>query len=110
MLLQNSHPYKLIASDRVQGIPVHQDGRKLGIIRRLMIDKATGQIEYVVVATQTFFGVDFAYCAVPWNDLIFNQVRGAYDLNKSSIRTTSNDLDCDWGIRRQPRFWFWNGP
>ena len=50
--------HSLIASDRVEGTPVRRsDGRKVGAIQRLMIDKLSGNVAYAVLSFGGFFGI-----------------------------------------------------
>ena len=43
--------HALMESDRVEGTAVYdREGRHTGTIKRLMIDKVSGQVAYVVVA------------------------------------------------------------
>ena len=45
----------LVPSDRVEGAPIcGRDGKKLGTIERLMLDKATGTVAYAVVRAAAF--------------------------------------------------------
>ena len=47
----------LIASDKVEGTAVYgADGKKIGRIENLMIDKFTGQVAYAVLSFGGFFG------------------------------------------------------
>jgi uncharacterized protein YrrD len=44
----------LIASDRVEGTPVRgTDGTTIGTIERVMIDKLTGNVAYIVLSGDT---------------------------------------------------------
>jgi len=105
-----SETHLLIASDRVEGTPVRGlDGRRIGVIKRLMIDKHAGNVRYVVMNCGGFLGIGGEYRAVPWDALHYDSVLGAYRL-----RLTNNELraalssrtgeDFDWGDRppKQP--------
>jgi sporulation protein YlmC with PRC-barrel domain len=51
----NLKPHRLVASDRVEGTRVfNADGRKIGSIKRLMIDKSTGSVAYAVLCSAAF--------------------------------------------------------
>jgi hypothetical protein len=66
-----NHP--LIASDRIEGTLVRRpNGEKIGKIKRLIIDKASGT----------------NYYQIPWSLLKYNQSLDAYE-NDISPRTTS---------------------
>jgi hypothetical protein len=71
----------LIASDRVEGTEVRRsDGARLGVIRRLMIDKPSGQVVYAIMATES---TDQAsrQRALPWKLLAYNSDLNAYELD-----------------------------
>ena len=45
-------PHTLVPSDRVEHVSVYgRDGKKLGSIERLMLDKASGTVAYAVIKT-----------------------------------------------------------
>jgi hypothetical protein len=95
----------LIASDRVEGTPVRGiDGRKIGFIKRLMIDKHSGKVSYAVMNCGGFLGIGGEYRAVPWDALHFDPVLGAYRLTlsddepRASLASHTGE-DFDWGDR-----------
>ena len=63
--------HNLIASDRVEGTAVcRPGGKKIGVIRRLMIDKVSGKVAYAVLT----FGGFLHFGPVPWAALNYNAV------------------------------------
>ena len=105
--------HSLVGSDRVTGTRVFDvDGKRMGLVRRLMINKTTGQVEYAILATKTWFGVDFEYHAANWSSLAYDSELAAYRLrpNDSLLSCTDRNDLFDWGVRNQPRFWFFSGP
>src|SRR6202162_4674364 len=75
--IQN-HP--LIASDRIEGTLVRRpNGEKIGKIKRLMIDKASGTIAYAVMGFGGLFGLGDNYYQIPWSLLKYNQSFDAYE-------------------------------
>ena len=65
-----------IESDRVEGTGVYSpDGRRMGNIKRLIIEKVSGRIAYVVIS----FGEtsDSAH-ALPWGKLNYDHNLGGY--------------------------------
>lgn len=69
----------MIASDRVEGTSVyHRDGEKLGSITRFMVDKASGQVEYAVLAYGGLFGLGERHYPLPWQALTYDTARGGY--------------------------------
>jgi len=73
-----NHP--LIASDRIEGTLVRRpNGEKIGKIKRLMIDKASGTIAYAVMSFGGLFGLGDNYYQIPWSLLEYNQSLDAYE-------------------------------
>lgn len=69
----------LIESDRVEGTEVYgPDGTHLGSIRRLMIDKQSGQVAYAVMAFGGFLGLGEDTYTVPWGKLDYDVDLGGY--------------------------------
>jgi hypothetical protein len=96
--------HRLIASDRVEGTQVRRpDGRRLGEIKRVMIDKVSGQVQYAVMRFGGFFGIGGSYHAVPWSELKFDPMLGAYELDISDQRLREAAIveaeEVDWGER-----------
>ncbi|WP_158807142.1 PRC-barrel domain-containing protein [Beijerinckia sp. L45] len=75
---------QLIGSDKVEGTEVRRpDGAHLGTIRRVMIDKITGKVAYVVMSFGGFLGVGEDFYPVPWDRLKYNEMLDAYELDIS---------------------------
>ncbi|HJU15586.1 MAG TPA: PRC-barrel domain-containing protein [Stellaceae bacterium] len=73
---------RLIASDKVEGTNVRRsNGDKLGVIRRLMVDKFSGKVAYAVMSFGGFLGIGDEYRAIPWSMLEYNERLDAYELN-----------------------------
>jgi hypothetical protein len=102
-------PHTLVPSDRVEGAPVRdRDGKRIGTIERLMLDKLTGTVAYAVVRC------DRHHHPVPWSSLKYDLQRKAYvlDMTIEQIRSGPSELDgeeFDWGDRspvyRHPQYW-----
>ena len=70
--LHTTH-HNLIPSDRVEGTTVYgRDGQKLGIIERLMLEKATGNVAYAVIRHSGFLFSNTHHYPVLWGALKFN--------------------------------------
>jgi len=93
----------LIGSDKVEGTPVYRpDGRRVGQIERVMIDKVGGQVAYAVMSFGGFMGFGEDYYPLPWRLLTYNPELGGYQVNVGEEQ-----------LRRAPRFarnqsWDWN--
>ena len=62
--------HELIGSDRVEGTNVYRsDGKKIGEIERVMIDKVSGQAAYAVMGFGGFLGIGEDHYPVPWQRL-----------------------------------------
>jgi hypothetical protein len=106
--------HTLVPSDRVEAASVYgRDGRKIGRIERVMLEKATGAVAYAVVKCSSFLGGLHRY-PVPWNSLRYSLARDAYetDLTLEDLRSGPCELDgeaFDWGDRspiyRHPQYW-----
>jgi hypothetical protein len=60
----------LIESDRVEGTTVYDpQGNNIGSIKRLMIEKVSGQVAYAVMSFGGFLGMGAEDHAIPWNKL-----------------------------------------
>jgi hypothetical protein len=84
--------HNLVPSDQVEGAPVYgEDGKKIGTIERLMLDKRTGTVAY----------------PLPWDTLKYDPVRQAYATTTTleRLREGPCELDgeaFDWGDRTPP--------
>lgn len=71
----------LIDSDHVQGTNVFDpSGKHIGSIKRLVIDKPSGQVVYTVAQFGGFLGLGGNEYTIPWRRL-------TYDMNLAGFRT-----------------------
>jgi hypothetical protein len=74
--------HDLIGSDRVEGTNVYRsDGKKIGEIERVMIDKMSGQAAYAVMGFGGFLGMGEDHYPIPWARLAYNERLGGYEVN-----------------------------
>src|ERR1700761_6288478 len=74
--------HDLIGSDRVEGTNVYRsNGKKIGEIERVMIDKVSGQAAYAVMGFGGFLGIGEDHYPIPWERLTYNEKLGGYELN-----------------------------
>jgi len=72
---------RFIESDRVEGTAVYDArGHHAGEVKRLIIEKVSGQIAFVIIAFRRFFGIGEGDHALAWNKL-------HYDLDLEGYRT-----------------------
>ena len=73
---------ELIASDKVEGTPVYnRDDEKLGTIKKFMVGKRSGKVEYAVLSSGGLFGMGQRNFPLPWNTLDYNTNKGGYLVN-----------------------------
>jgi hypothetical protein len=71
------HP--VIESDRVEGTAVfNQQGRQIGTIKRLLIEKVSGRVLYVDVEFGGFLGIGAHHRTVPWDKLSYDKALEGY--------------------------------
>ena len=72
---------RLVSSNKVESTPVlARDGDKIGSVAAFLIDRFTGQTDYVIVAMGGVLGLGSSYHPVPWRLLGFDPVREGYVL------------------------------
>jgi sporulation protein YlmC with PRC-barrel domain len=81
----------LIESDRVEGTYVYDpNDNHIGTIKRLMIDKISGQVSSAVISFGGFFGLAEREYSIPWNKL-------QYDVTLAGYRTDITEQDLKRG-------------
>jgi sporulation protein YlmC with PRC-barrel domain len=74
--------HDLISSRRVEGTAVFdRDGRKLGTIHSVMIEKRRGQVAYAVLSFGGLFGFGEKVYPVPWSLLTYDVDSGGYSVD-----------------------------
>ena len=69
----------LIESDRVEGTAVYdRNGNRIGSVKRLMIDKKTGQVAYTVLSFGGFLGLGSEEHTIPWRKLDYDTSLGGF--------------------------------
>jgi sporulation protein YlmC with PRC-barrel domain len=87
----------LIESDRVEGTTVYDPrGTNIGSIKRLMIEKLSGQVAYAVLSLKTqtygaFVGMGEEEHTIPWSKLTYDMNLDGYriDLTEEQLRGAS---------------------
>ena len=75
-----SHP--LIETDHVEGTTVHDaNGKRIGTIKRLVIEKVSGHVAYAVTSFGGFLGVGSEIHTIPWEQLHYDTALHAYKTN-----------------------------
>jgi PRC-barrel domain protein len=97
----------LIESDRVEGTTVYDpQGNNIGSIKRLMIDKLSGQVAYAVMSFGGFLGMGAEEHSIPWNKLTYDTNLGGYrtDITEQQLRgapSFSRDSNWNWSDRQR---------
>jgi sporulation protein YlmC with PRC-barrel domain len=87
-----AHP--LIESDHIEGTAVYDvNGKPIGSIKRLVIEKVSGHVVYAVTAFGGFLGLGAETHTVPWDQL-------HYDTQRSGYRTSITEAQ----LRNAPEF------
>ena len=106
---QSASPKALIESDRVEGTAVFgADNSHIGTIKRLMIDKVSGQVAYAVMSFGGFLGMGEDTYTIPWSKLDYDTDLGGYktDISPEAIKGAPDfyrDGDYQWNDREHER-------
>src|ERR1700722_15130157 len=79
----------LIDSQRVEGTEVYDpNGKHIGSIRRLVLDKLSGRVVYTVASFGGFLGMGGDEYTIPWNRLNYDtDLRGfVTDITEAQLR------------------------
>jgi hypothetical protein len=99
----------LIGSDKVEGTAVYgRDGRSIGSVQRVMIDKVSGKVAYAVVSFGGFLGMGENYYPMPWSKLNYDTSLGGYrvDITEDQLKGApkfNRSTDWDWSDRSRDR-------
>jgi hypothetical protein len=97
----------LIESDRVEGTTVFdREGNDIGSIKRLMIEKLSGQVAYAIMSFGGFMGMGSEEHTIPWRKLNYDTSLGGYrtDITESQLRdapTFYRHQNWDWSDRNR---------
>jgi PRC-barrel domain len=96
-----------IPSYRIEGTPVYgADGKHIGKVEWLLIDKLTGKVEYAVISFGGFLGIGADYYPIPWSLLTYDERLGGYKVNiteaqlKNAPKLGPNE-NWDWSNRQR---------
>src|ERR687897_784491 len=99
----------LIESDRVEGTAVYdRNDNHIGSIKRLMIEKKTGQVAYTVMSFGGFLGTGKKENPIPGGKFYYDRRLGGFrtDITEDQLRgapTFYRDRDYDWTDRDRER-------
>jgi len=108
-------PLKYLTASSIIGDKVHDEkDESMGKIEDLMIDLATGKIEYVVIEFGGFLGMGIKYFAIPFAMLQVNPEKKLFVFNQPKERLEKApgfDL-AHWpntNFHREETYWSFNG-
>jgi sporulation protein YlmC with PRC-barrel domain len=81
----------LIAASKVEGKPVFDlAGEKLGTVKELYIDKASGEVEFAALSFGGVLGVGQKYHPLPWNALDYDTAKDGFvvEVNKADLEAS----------------------
>lgn len=85
-----------IASDKVEGTNVYgADGKKIGSIQRIILEKRGGRVAYAVLSFGGFLGIGDEYYPLPWEKLHYDEELDGYrvDLTKDQLENAPRYTD-----------------
>jgi sporulation protein YlmC with PRC-barrel domain len=80
----------LITSDRMEGTAVYDaQGKRIGKVERLVIDKASGRVAYAILSFGGFLGIAADHYPIPWPMLDYDEELGGYsvDITKEQLKS-----------------------
>ena len=82
MLDEKTGYRSVIGSDRVEGTAVYgSDGDKIGTVRRVMIEKVSGQARDVEISVGGFLGMGGELHSLPWEKFDYDTELDGYKLD-----------------------------
>jgi len=76
-----------IASTRIEGASVYRrGGQRVGRIKRIVLNKLSGQVEHVVVSHGGTLGIGERYHSVAWSDLSYNAALKGYEVQIADMK------------------------
>lgn len=109
-ILKRDETHSLISADKVEGTDIYNlQGKNLGEVESLMIDKLSGKVAYAVVVFGGFLGLGEQRRALPWSVLTYKTDLEGYivkaeDEVLKSIPASDNLDDAEWGTRVHAHF------
>jgi len=74
--------HRCISSEDVQGTEVYgPDGKNIGEIDHLIIDKISGRVGYAVMSFGGFLGLGHSHYPIPWGALSYDKSLGGFRTN-----------------------------
>ena len=104
-------PLKYLTASSIIGDKVHsEDDEAMGEIQDIMIDLASGKIDYIIVEFGGFLGIGTKYFAIPFNMLTVNAEKKIFVFNqKKELLENAPGFDLDhWpdtNFHKEESYW-----
>ncbi|WEZ82862.1 PRC-barrel domain-containing protein [Rhizobium sp. 32-5/1] len=107
--------HDLIASDKVEGTKVYGvDGKHIGSIERVILEKRSGRVAYAVLGFGGFLGIGEDHYPLPWAKLSYDENLGGYqtDITREQVENApkyNGNGDYDWNKENGRRVYDYYG-
>lgn len=84
------HPDPMVSSDNVEGTTVYgTNGDRVGSVGRMLIDKETGNVAYVMMDFGGFLGLAQEEFPIPWKSLRYDENLNGFvtDITREQLET-----------------------
>jgi PRC-barrel domain len=77
------------------------DGKHVGEVDHLIIDKTSGRVGYAVISFGGFMGLGHSHYPIPWKALNYDTSRGGFrtDITEQQLRDAPEFSDDSWQDR-----------
>jgi sporulation protein YlmC with PRC-barrel domain len=103
MARATAHPnHRCVSSEDVNGTEVYgTDGKNIGEIDHLIIDKVTGRVAYAVMSFGGFLGLGHSHYPIPWSALRYDTSLGGFrtDITEQQLKDAPEFSDDAWQDR-----------
>jgi sporulation protein YlmC with PRC-barrel domain len=103
MARATAHPdHRCVSSNDVQGTEVYGvDGKHIGEVDHLIIDKMSGRVGYAVISFGGFMGLGHSHYPIPWSALTYDTKLGGFKTNitEQQLKDMPQFSDDSWQDR-----------
>jgi sporulation protein YlmC with PRC-barrel domain len=103
MARATAHPdHQCISSEDIHGTEVYgADGKNIGEIDHLIIDKVSGRVAYAVLSFGGFVGLGHSHYPIPWGALTYDTSLGGFRTNitEQQLKDAPEFSDDSWQDR-----------
>jgi hypothetical protein len=103
MARATAHPdHQCISSEDIHGTEVYgADGKNIGEIDHLIIDKVSGRVAYAVMSFGGFVGLGHSHYPIPWGALTYDTSLGGFrtSITEQQLKDAPEFSDDSWQDR-----------